>query len=39
MAIHKAKNDSFQTVFGNPELFAEFLRKYVPIGQIGRAHV
>ena len=31
MTIHKAKDNSFKLIFNVPELFAEFLRKYVPI--------
>ena len=34
MAIHKAKDNSFKTIFNDPRLFAEFLRNYVPIGPL-----
>jgi len=30
-SIHKAKDSSFKVVFGEPELFVEFLRDYIPI--------
>jgi hypothetical protein len=31
MAIHHAKDNSFKLIFGNPELFAQFLRDFLPI--------
>ena len=31
MTIHKAKDNCFKLIFDEPELFAEFLRDYVPI--------
>ena len=29
--IHKAKDNSIKTILAQPELFAEFLRNFVPI--------
>ena len=31
MTIHKVKDSAFKLIFDEPELFAEFLREYVPI--------
>jgi predicted transposase/invertase (TIGR01784 family) len=31
MAIHNARDNSFKLIFGNHELFAQFLRDFVPI--------
>jgi len=29
--IHKAKDNSVKTILAEPELFAEFLRNFIPI--------
>jgi hypothetical protein len=34
MTIHKAKDNSFKTIFDDHQLFAEFLRDYVPIDML-----
>ena len=31
MTIHKTKDSAFKLIFDEPELFAEFLREYVPV--------